>query len=396
MSAPGRLPAVTVRQRGTRRVASRHPWVFADDIAQSGGAVHGDLVRVTDAAGAVLGAAFFSARSKIALRMVTLSDRTPDTSFWDRRVADAIARRGADVARWGARRVLFGEGDGIPGLVADLYGTHLVIQVLTAGTERIVEPVLAALRERLPIDSVLARNDPTVRGLEGLPREVRQISGTTPGEIVIEEGGMRYAADPWRGQKTGAFLDQRENRLASARHARGRVLDAFSYHASFGLHAAAGAAEVVVLDASSEALARGRANAERNGATNMTFVEANAFEDLREREKRNERFDLVMLDPPAFAKNRGDVAAARRGYKEINLRALRLLAEGGVLVTSSCSYNLDEPGFADILKDAAADAGRDVSVCERRGQAADHPVRLSFPEGRYLKCFVLRDASGAP
>jgi 23S rRNA (cytosine1962-C5)-methyltransferase len=184
--------------------------------------------------------------------------------------------------------------------------------------------------------------------------------------------------------------------MACRSYARGRVLDAFSYHASFALHAFREASEVVVVDSSPEALARGRANAELNAAANLSFIEANAFLELRLRERRGERFDLVMLDPPAFAKSRGDVAAARRGYKEINLRGLRLLAPGGVLVTSSCSYNLDEPSFEAILREAAADAGRDAVLLERRGQAADHPVRLGFPEGRYLKCFVLRDVSGAP
>ena len=396
MEPSRRLPDISVRLRANRRIASRHPWVFADDVSSSSGAEHGDLVRVRDNAGMVLGVAFWSARSKIALRMVSLEDVAPDAAFWAARVDSALARRGSEIGRWPARRLLFGEGDGVPGLVADLYGTHLVIQALTAGTERVVDHVVAALRERLPIDSVLARNDPSVRKLEGLAREVKQLSGTTPEEIVVDEGGVRYAADPWRGQKTGAFLDQRENRLACRTHARGRVLDAFSYHASFALHAARHATEVVVVDASSEALARGRANAELNGATNLTFVEANAFEDLRERDRRGERFDLVMLDPPAFAKSRGDVPAARRGYKEINLRAIRLLAPGGVLLTSSCSFNLDEVSFEGLVREAAADAGRDAVVLERRGQAADHPVRLGFPEGRYLKCFVLRDASGAP
>ena len=396
MEPSRRLPDISVRLRANRRIASRHPWVFADDVSSSSGAEHGDLVRVRDNAGMVLGVAFWSARSKIALRMVSLEDVAPDAAFWAARVDSALARRGPEIGRWPARRLLFGEGDGVPGLVADLYGTHLVIQALTAGTERVVDHVVAALRERLPIDSVLARNDPSVRKLEGLAREVKQLSGTTPEEIVVDEGGVRYAADPWRGQKTGAFLDQRENRLACRAHARGRVLDAFSYHASFALHAARHATEVVVVDASSEALARGRANAELNGATNLTFVEANAFEDLRERDRRGERFDLVMLDPPAFAKSRGDVPAARRGYKEINLRAIRLLAPGGVLLTSSCSFNLDEVSFEGLVREAAADADRDAVVLERRGQAADHPVRLGFPEGRYLKCFVLRDASGAP
>ncbi len=395
MDLSRRIPEVSVRLRANRRIASRHPWVFADDVSASNAAAHGDLVRVKDNAGMVLGVAMWSSRSKIALRMVSLEDVVPDAAFWATRVDLALARRGAEVGCWHARRLLFGEGDGVPGLVADLYGTHLVIQVLTAGTERIVDQVVAALRERLPLESVLARNDSGVRKLEGLERQVTQLSGTTPDEIVIDEAGVRYAADPWRGQKTGAFLDQRENRLACRTYARGRVLDAFSYHASFALHAAQHAAEVVAVDSSSYALARGRANADLNGVTNMTFVEANAFEDLRERDRRGERFDLVMLDPPAFAKNRGDVPAARRGYKEINLRAFRLLAPGGVLVTSSCSYNLDESSFEELVREAAADAGRDVVVLERRGQAADHPVRLGFPEGRYLKCFVLRDASGA-
>jgi 23S rRNA (cytosine1962-C5)-methyltransferase len=396
MEPARRLPEVTVRLRASRRIASRHPWVFADDVSASRAASHGDFVRVKDNAGVVLGVAFWSARSKIALRMVSLDDIVPDGAFWADRVDRALALRGAEIGRWQARRLLFGEGDGVPGLVADLYGTHLVIQALTAGTERIVEHVVAALRERLTLESVLARNDPAVRTLEGLPREVRQISGTTPGEIVVDEGGVRYTADPWRGQKTGAFLDQRDNRLACRTYAGGRVLDAFSYHASFALHAALAADEVVVVDASGDALARGRANAQLNAATNLTFVEANAFEDLRERDRRGERFELVMIDPPAFAKSRGDVQAARRGYKEINLRGFRLLAPGGVLVTSSCSYNLDEPSFEGLLREAASDAGRDVVVLERRGQAADHPVRLGFPEGRYLKCFALRDASGAP
>src|SRR5882672_6438853 len=326
MSPPGRLPDVTVRLRAKRRIAAHHPWVFGDDVAASHGATHGDLVRVRDNAGEVLGVAFWSARSKIALRMVSRADVLPDDAFWAARVDEALARRGAELARWSARRLLFGEGDHLPGLVADLYGTHLVIQMLTAGAERIVDQVLAALRERVAIESVLARNDPSVRALEGLAREVRQLSGTTPEEIVVDEGGVFYAADPWRGQKTGAFLDQRENRLACRAYGHGRVLDAFSYHAAFALHVARRATEVVVVDASAEALARGRANALRNGATNVRFVEANAFLDLRARERRGERFDLVMLDPPAFAKSRGDVPAARRGHKEINVRALRLLA----------------------------------------------------------------------
>lgn len=396
MSASARLPDVTVRPRGARRIAARHPWVFIDDVAGDGGAAHGDVVRVRDPRGAVLGAAFWSSRSKISLRMVATSEIEPGPSFWAARVDEAIARRGPAIASWEARRLVFGESDGIPGMVADLYGRHLIVQIQTAGTERIAGAVIAALRERLPIESILERNDAAVRALEGLPREVVQREGATPEEIVVAEDGVWYAVDPWKGQKTGSFLDQRENRLSARSYAKGRVLDAFSYHAAFGLHAARRADEVVAVDSSREALARGAANAARNGLTNLTTVEANVFDDLRDRERRGESFDVVLLDPPAFAKSRRDVAAAIRGYKEVNLRALRLLRGGGVLVTSSCSYNLDETMFEAILRDAAADAGCDVTVRERRGQAADHPVRLGFPESRYLKCFILTaESAGA-
>jgi 23S rRNA (cytosine1962-C5)-methyltransferase len=395
MAAPARLKDVTVRSRGARRIASRHPWVFVDDVAATGDAEHGDLVRVRDTSGACLGVAFWSKHSKIALRLVAEGDVVPDRRFWADRVDAALALRGEAVLAWEAKRLIFGESDGIPGLVADLYGRHLVIQVATQGAARIVDDVLDALRERVPVASVLARNDASVRTLEGLPRETVQLLGVTPPEIWVAEGSVRYAADPWRGQKTGAFLDQRENRVASGAYARGRVLDTFAFHASFGLHAAAGAAEVVVVDSSQEAVERGRSHAAANGLTNMSFVCANAFDDLRERVRRGERFDLVMLDPPAFAKSRGDAAAARRGYREVNLRAFRLLAPGGVLVTSSCSYAMDEVTFENVLREAAADAGRDAVLLARRGQSSDHPVRLAFPESRYLKCFVLRNTGGA-
>jgi 23S rRNA (cytosine1962-C5)-methyltransferase len=395
MPAPARLPDVTVKSRGARRIASRHPWVFADDVASAGAAAHGDVVRVRETSGRALGTAFWSGTSKISLRMLSTGDAEPGPAFWAARVEAAGLRRGATVAAWEAKRVLFGESDGIPGLVADLYGAHLVVQVLTAGAERVLPDVLAALHARYRIDSVLARNDVSVRTLEGLPRETAVLEGDPPTAIAIDEGGVRLTIDPRHGQKTGAFLDQRENRVACQPLARGRVLDVFSFHASFGLHAARGADEVVVVDSSGDALARGRAHADVNGFDNMTFVEANAFDDLRLRQRRGERFELVMLDPPAFAKSRGDIAAARRGYKEVNLRAIRLLSPGGILVTSSCSYNLDEPSFEDILREAAADAGRDLVVVARRGQAADHPVRLGFPESRYLKCFVVQDAAVA-
>jgi 23S rRNA (cytosine1962-C5)-methyltransferase len=395
LSASATLPEVRVAARARRRLDGAHPWIFRDDVVDDGGAAHGDLVRVCDDRRQRRGIAFWSSHSKIALRRVARGEAAPDRAFWDGRVEAALARRGPVVAEWAARRLLFGESDGVPGLVADLYGSHLVVQTLTAGAERVLPDVLAALSSRLRIESVLARNDPAVRLLEGLAREVRQVEGTTPETIQIDEGGIAILVDPWRGQKTGAFLDQRENRMAAGALARGRAIDVFAYHASFALHAAPWCQEVVVVDASRDALERGRAAAAANAASNLTFVEAAAFDDLRARERAGERFDLVMVDPPAFAKRRADVPAARRGYREINLRALRLLAPGGVLVTSSCSANLDEPAFEEVLVEALADSGRTATIVARRGQAADHPALLGFPESRYLKCFILREGGGA-
>lgn len=395
MSASEGFAAVRLRGRGARRVRSGHPWVFRDDVERSGEASHGDLVRVESSAGEPLGFAFWSATSKIAVRMVDRDTAVPGERFWRDRIEGALRHRERLALARDAVRLVFGESDGIPGFVADLYGEHLVVQVLTAAVDRRLDLLLDALGERRTIVSVLARNDPSVRTLEGLPREVVQLRGTTPDLVEIEEDGVRFLVDLWRGQKTGAFLDQAENRVAAGRWARGRVLDAFAYHGSFALHAARRADEVVVLDASRDALTRARANGELNGLKNLQFVEGNAFDDLRARERAGERFDLVALDPPAFAKSRNDLQSALRGYREINLRAMKLLAPGGILVTSSCSYNLGEAAFYELLVAAAADAGVTLRLVERRIQAQDHPVRLGFPESLYLKCAILASPGGA-
>ncbi len=387
-------PEVRLLPRGARRVRAGHPWVFRDDVGGSS-AGHGDVVRVLAPSGETLGHAFHSTRSKIALRMVRRGDEAPDGAFWGRVLDAAIAlRREAGLA--GARadgtacRLVFGESDGVPGLVADAYDGHVVVQALTASVERLLGVFLDLLADRIEVRSVLARNDPAVRALEGLPREVRAIRGNPPESVTVLEAGVRLRVDLRRGQKTGMFLDQRDNRVALGAVARGRVLDAFCYQGAFGLHAAKHAERVVMLDASAEALAAARENAAANGFENVETVEANVFDDLRERARRGETFHTVVLDPPAFAKSRKDLPAALRGYKEINLRAMRLVDPGGMLVTSSCSYNLDEPAFEGVLADAAADAGAAFRIAERRGQSADHPVRLGFPESRYLKCLVLR------
>jgi 23S rRNA (cytosine1962-C5)-methyltransferase len=384
------LDEVRVTARGERRLRNGHPWVFRDDIAVAPPGTTGDLVRILGPHGRPLGVAAWSPRSKIALRRIASTDRPPDREFWARRVTAALGLRQRVVEDSEAWRVIFGESDGFTGLIADLYGRHLVVQALTASAEAYLPDVLSAICEHLEPESVLARNDPAVRSLEGLPREVRQIRGTTPERIRVREGPILYEADPWRGQKTGAFLDQRENRLAGAHRAQGRVLDAFCYHGSFALHAAHAGAEVIAVDASADALARGADNARLNGLRGIRFVEANVFEDLRERDRAGERFDLVFLDPPAFAKSRRDLDAARRGYREINLRAIRLLAPDGVLITSSCSYNLTEGMLLEVLAAAAADSGRELRIEERRTQSRDHPIRLGFPESHYLKTVVLQ------
>lgn len=389
-----RPPIVRVGPRATRRTRAAHPWIFADDVDDHAGARHGDVVEVRDRRDRAIGFAFYSAFSKIRLRWLLRGADPPGRDHWSRAVADALAhRREVVTGDTDAYRVLFGESDGIPGLVADLYGQHLVVQVLTAGAAGILDAVLDLLGEHgLRAESVLARNDPAVRELEGLPREVVQIRGTTPDRIEVREHGVRYLVDPWKGQKTGAFLDQRDNRDAAARRVGGRVLDVFSYHGSFALHAAARSDRVVAVDSSGEALSRARENAELNGvATRMEFVEGNAFDVLRRFDREGRRFEAVLVDPPAFARSRRDVAAARRGYHEINLRAMRLLVDGGMLVSSSCSYNVGEAEFESVLAGAAADAGRTFRVLERRTQAPDHPIRLGFPESHYLKCLLIRN-----
>ena len=387
----GREAALEARvsPRGARRLDAGHPWVFRDDVAPPAGAGNGDLLRVLSPRGEALGYAFYSTASKIALRVVRREDEPPGRSFWESRLAAALEYRGRFVEDGTARRLIFGESDGFPGLVADLYGTHLIVQALTAGSERLLGEVLDVVSARIRIDSVLARNDPAVRVLEGLPREVRQLRGETPPEIEVVEGPVRYVVDCFHGQKTGAFLDQRENRIAAARYAGGRCLDVFCYQGLFSLHAAKRGGEVEAIDVSRDAIARAEANARANDLSNVRFEAENAFDALRDRDRRRESYDLVILDPPAFAKSRSDVNEARRGYKEVNLRAMRLLRQGGVLVTSSCSYHMGETAFVELLAEAAADVGRSFRLVETRTQSGDHPVRLGFPESRYLKCAVL-------
>jgi 23S rRNA (cytosine1962-C5)-methyltransferase len=274
--------------------------------------------------------------------------------------------------------------------VVDRYGEHLVVQTLSQGTESLKDEIVTSLVELLRPRGILERNDPKVRLLEGLEQRVGVLHGEVPDLVEVDEGGVRVEADLWKGQKTGLFLDQRENHLTARSYARGRVLDAFSYVGGFALHVASVADEVLAVDSSAQAVERIRRNATRNGLSNVVSREANVFDLLRELETRHEPFQTVILDPPAFAKSKDAVEKAWRGYKEINLRALKLLDAGGCLITCSCSYHIHEADFEDILTSAASDAGATVTVVEKRRQARDHPVLLGVPETYYLKCLVLR------
>ena len=382
---------VTVSRRGEGRVQQGHPWVFRSDVARADGVEPGSVVQVRAQSGRVLGFALFSSRSEITLRMV---QRGPELAAdWLRaRLTAALRWREAMNPGLATGRLVHGEGDGLPSIVVDRYERWLVVQTLSEAAEALKPQLVALLVELLEPEGVLERNDPRVRTLEGLEQKVGLLRGSVPELVTVREGDLTVQADLWRGQKTGLFLDQRENHLAARQYAQGRVLDAFAYGGGFALQmAAAGAEEVLAVDASADALARVGANAALNGLGERVHTrEANVFDLLRELHERQERFDTVVLDPPAFAKSKGAVEAAARGYKDINLRALRLLRPGGYLFTCSCSQHIHEGDFDEILAEAAHDAHATLAVVEKRRQARDHPVLLGVPETFYLKALVLR------
>ncbi len=385
---PNAEPGVVLKKRGVLRLRSGHPWVYRSDVAEAEGEA-GDVVRVTDRRGSFLGRAFYNPRSEISIRLAERRDEPIDEAWFRSRIERAVAYRDSLRIDGDAYRLLHAEADGVPGLIVDKYRDYIVLQVGTAAVERRLEWVVGALRDLLFPKGVLLRADVASRKREGLDTTVRVLYGEVPEMVVVREGSVSYRADLWRGQKTGAFLDQRENHLAAGRYASGRVLDVFSYTGGFALHAAGSAETVEAVDSSGPALESARANAELNGVGNVTFTRASAFDLLRERSDAGERYGTVILDPPAFAKTRRDLPAARRAYKEINLRAMKLLSPGGILITCSCSHHLSREMFEETLRSAAADAGKTVLVCEWRGQAQDHPEILTVPETRYLKCAVL-------
>ena len=381
--------SVVITSRGSERLRAGHPWVYRSDV-RSALAEAGSIVRLTDERGRYQGRAFYSDKSQIAVRLLTREDVPVDRAFLTERIRRAAAYREIIVENTETYRLIYGEADLLPSLIVDCYGDYFVVQTLSQSTERIKNLTCEILVELFSPKGILERNDPKVRLLEGLEQRVSVLYGEIPDEIVAKENGVAFVYDLRHGQKTGSFLDQRENHWAARRYASGEVLDCFSYQGGFSLTIANHCAHVEGVDMAPAALEAARRNQKLNSISNVTFREANTFDLLKEYDEVGRRFDMVVLDPPAFAKNRDSIPAAERGYKEINLRAMKILKPGGYLVTCSCSYHISEATFLQLLAEAANDARKVIAVAERRTQSQDHPILLTMPETHYLKCLILR------
>ena len=386
------MQTIKVNKRGADRVRAGHLWIYRSDVVDAP-VEGGSVVRVTDERGNFVGQALFSDASQIALRFLTQRNEDIDRNWWRRRIVGAAGRRNIP-PETNAYRLIYSEGDLLPSLIVDRYDDLLVLQTLSQGTDALKPLLTEILIEEFAPRAIVERNDARVRELEGLPLLAGTIYGDAPEEFEIMQHGLRFYVEPLGGQKTGSFLDQRENRLAARAVAqttnKQRALDCFTFNGAFALHLASVCDNVIGIDISGDAVLAARRNAELNGLTNVEFREANVFDALREMESAGEQFDVIVLDPPAFAKNRASLKAAIRGYKEINLRAMKLLNAGGVLVTCTCSYHVSEEIFLEILADAAIDAHRRVQIIEKRMQATDHPVLIGMPETYYLKCVIAR------
>lgn len=394
------MSQVKISTRGAKRIRQGHLWVYRSDVREPK-AEGGAIVRVVDDANNFVGQAFYSDASEIALRFLTTRDETIDREWWRTRLRQCAQRRAGLARETNAYRLVYSEGDLLSSLIVDSYDNVLVMQNLSQGSERVKNDLVELLAEEFSPRAILERNDARVRGLEGLelrtgvlwsaPAE-RSGDGAleSDGQIEITQHGVRFIVSPLGGQKTGAFLDQRETYQAARRVAHGRALDCFTFNGGFALHIAGACESVIGIDISEDAIAAAQRNAALNNAGNVEFRVANVFDALREMETGGERFDTIVLDPPAFAKNRASMKSAVRGYKEINLRALKLLNPGGVLVTCTCSYHIREELFMEIIEDAALDAHRRLQIIEKRGQSSDHPVLLGVPETHYLKCVIAR------
>ena len=384
------MRTIKLKKKEERRVQRGHPWVFSNEVQDlPADAVPGEPVEVRDFTGNFLGRGYMNPRSLIAVRILTRKQEDMDTAFFTGRIGRARDLR-KDLGFGESFRAVFSEGDGLPGLIVDKYADTLVVQSLTAGIDGMLDLVLAALRDVYGPKTIVLRNDTSSRELEGLGKETRVVLGETSGMVEFEESGIRYRANAIEGQKTGFFFDQRENRLVLKDLVRGRrTLDCFCYVGAWALSAARyGATEVIGIDSSEKAVTLARSNAGLNNLS-AKFVVGDVFEKLRELEKQKERYGCIILDPPAFVKSRAKVREALKGYKEINLRGMRLLEPGGFLVTCSCSHHIDQELFREMLIDSAWSAGRQARLLEMRSQSRDHPMLLAAKESQYLKCAIL-------
>ncbi|MER3553291.1 MAG: class I SAM-dependent rRNA methyltransferase [Meiothermus sp.] len=379
---------VKVSSNGGARLLARHPWVYRSDVVA--GPAEPGLYPVQSSKG-VLALALYNPASEITVRAFSFSPAEDAEAVLLKNLRTSLQRRKRAIEQspGGAYRLIHAEGDLLPALVLDYYAGHGVLQVGSAALEPLTEGMLEVIQAEIPLQSLLAKNDQRSRSLEGLPLEVKPLYGEVPESVYVQEGEIRYRVDLREGQKTGAFIDQRDNRLRLREFKGKTALDVFSYHGSFALHLAPSFGRVMAVDSSQAALERAAQNASSNGFSNLETVEANAFEFLRAEEKRRAAYDLIVLDPPALAKSKRDLERAYAAYKELNLRAMKLLPPGGILATASCSHHLSEPIFYQMLADAAADAHRTVRVLEKRTQGWDHPILINVPETYYLKFALL-------
>jgi 23S rRNA (cytosine1962-C5)-methyltransferase len=383
-------PTITITSRGVERITCGHLWIYRSDVSEASAADPGAVVRLLDRKKHYWGQGLYSNASQITVRLLTREERPFDEAFLAERIHAAAAFREQVAPGVQACRLVAAEGDLLPSLIVDRYADCFVIQTLSQGMDRLKPAIVEILQKEFAPLSIIERNDVAVRALEGLPLQAGVLAGEEISEVVVEENGRKFCIDLRRGQKTGAFLDQRENRAAAAGYARGRALDCFTYTGGVALTLAPHCSSVLGVEASADALELAARNQALNGFTNLEWKEANCFDFLKAADQEKERFDMVVLDPPAFARQKPSLESALRGYKELNLRALKILNPGGYLVTCSCSYHVSEADFLDVIASAALDAHRTVSIVERRTQSRDHPILLTVPETHYLKCLILR------
>ena len=389
------MTRITLNKNEDRRIKSGHPWVFSNEIREVAGERDaGITAELYDAAGGFIGVGHYNPQSLIAFRLVSRQREDIDSvAFFEGRISAALQHRQIRYPGLATFRVVYGESDFLPGLVVDKYGDYLSLQLLSSGMDRRREQIVAALAHVLTPLGIIARNDVGVRKLEGLDEKIEILSGDIPERVDMEENGLRFQVNLREGQKTGGFLDQKQNHLLLRDISAGKdVLDCFCYTGGWAVHAAAfGATSVVGLDISQRAVGQASSHAKLNKvADRVRFEECDAFERLRSLHQEGRRFGVIVMDPPAFVKSRKNIAEATKGYLTVNRRALELLEPGGYLVTCSCSYHMGREAFRDVLIQAARLAKREVRLVETCSQAADHPVLLSFPESEYLKCFVLQ------